>query len=92
MKYSKSYVMKKAWEIKRKSGKNLSESLKMAWNFTKAIVEIKEKEKKEDGTVWISFWFNYGKARAYIERSWYAKYQNGKGYFIDLTNGDLRLK
>lgn len=91
MKYNKSDIMKKAWEIKRKSGNTFSASLKMAWSLAKAILTMKKEDYVEDGTVDVRFWFNYGKARAYITRSWVSNFQNKKGYYVDLETGRVRL-
>lgn len=86
-KYNKSEIMKNAWTIVKKFGKKISEALKMAWNLAKAIVEMKENDYEPDGTVTYNFWFGYGKSRAYIKRDWVSKYQNGRGWFVNLETG-----
>lgn len=91
MKYNKKEVMKKAWEIFRKTTITFSEALKMAWKLVKGIAELKARDYEEDGIVTVKLWFNYGKARAYVTRNWVSKFQNNKGYYIDLITGLIRL-
>lgn len=91
MKYNKSKIMKTAWNILKKAGVSFSDALKMAWKLAKAVMTMKKEDYVENGTVEVRFWFNYGKARAYINRSWVSKYQNQKGYYVDLETGRVRL-
>lgn len=91
MKYDLSQIMKDAWKIVKKAGKNFSEALKMAWRLAKALVEVRKDDCEEDGTIEVSFWFNYGKARAYFTRSYVSIYQNKKRFYIDLETGLKRL-
>ena len=86
-KYNRSEIMKNAWTIVRNFGKNISEALKMAWNLAKAIIKMKEDDFEPDGKVTYKFWFNYGKCRAYVKRSWVSRYQDGRGWFVNLETG-----
>lgn len=91
MRYDLSQIMKDAWKIVKAVETKFSEALKMAWKLAKALVEVREDDCKEDGSIEINFWFNYGKERAYFKRSWDSKYQNNRGFYVDLQTGRVRL-
>lgn len=86
MKYNKSEIMKRAWEISRKLNNTFSEALKMSWKLAKTERELKERHCEPEGKVTFNLWANYDKVRAYYKCDWRSKYQNNKGNYIDLAS------
>ena len=87
MKYNKSEVMKRAWELHRKLNNTFSEALKMSWKIAKKEVELKEEYYEPEGKVTFNIWSNYGKIRAYYKCSWRSNYSNNKkNNYIDLAS------
>lgn len=84
MKYNKSEIFKKAWEIKRKLNNTLSVALKMAWMLAKTAMELRKEYEEPQGKVDFRIWANYGKIRAYYTCSFRSNYQNNKGFYVDL--------
>lgn len=78
MKYNFSKIMKRAWELVKKTGLTISEGLKKAWREAKRLKEqlirmleaIAEKANSHDNgyhyEVSVSEWENYGKSRTYF--------------------------
>lgn len=80
MKYDKSHIMKKAWQIRKSSKVNMSVALKAAWAIVKAE-NAAEKEGSECGwnyRVKTSVWEKYGKSRTYVETRTYTNAWNYK--------------
>lgn len=81
-KYDLRKIMKRAWELVKKAGMNISSGLKKAWEEAKTVMENKkeiiikklkavaaEKNSYDNGyhyEVSVSNWENYGKSRTYI--------------------------
>lgn len=84
MRYNRTEIMKKAWEIKRKLNNTLSIALKMSWVLAKKALALKEEYYELEGKVEFNIWARYGKVRAYYICSWKSDYQNNKGFYVDL--------
>ena len=56
----------------------------MSWILAKKALELKEEHDRPNGRVEFKIWANYGKVRAYYTCSWRSKYQNNKGFFVNL--------
>ncbi|MDU2491359.1 MAG: hypothetical protein E6X14_08190 [Clostridium celatum] len=82
--FDRAEIMKRAWEIKRKLKNTLATALKMSWILAKKALELKEEHDRPNGRVEFKIWANYGKVRAYYTCSWRSKYQNNKGFFVNL--------
>ena len=81
-KFNLSAIMKRAWELVKKSGETISSALKKAWREAKSIMEITrdyliaELERLADTRnsfdngfnyrVKVNDWENYGKSRTYL--------------------------
>lgn len=84
-KYNLSSIMKRAWELVKKSGMTISSGLKKAWEEAKemkkefeghAILKIKDAEYS------FNLWENYGKRRIYVG------YKGNKAFgYYDLLSG-----
>lgn len=79
MKYNRSEIMKRAWELVKKEGKTISEGLRQAWAEAKAvaikmidrvITELKDLIADAvdcyDYRISTNLWEKYGKSRTYI--------------------------
>ena len=77
-KYNLSKIMKRAWELVRKSGMTISSALKKAWKEAKSMREqlierlneiVCEKNSHDNGYHYeavVKDWENYGKSRTYF--------------------------
>lgn len=77
-KYDLSKIMKRAWEIVKKTGVKFVEALKFSWVIAKKEVELKKEWYADNGVVTWNIWCGYGKIRAYYKCSFMSKYQNNK--------------
>lgn len=87
MKYNLSEIMKRAWEVVRKTGTSFAAALKFSWACAKKALEIKTKEHREDEDCKVTFsvWAKYGKVRAYYRCNWWSNYSNSKSYnFVEM--------
>lgn len=84
MKFDRSSIMKQAWEIVRKLKNTISSALKMAWILAKKSVSLREEYYEMDGIVTFNIWSKGKYTRAYYTCSWKSKYQNSKGFFVEL--------
>lgn len=87
MKYNLSEIMKRAWEVVRKTGTPFTAALKFSWACAKKAAEIKAKEHREDKDYMVNFtiWSKYGKVRAYYRCNWWSNYTNSKSYnFVEM--------
>lgn len=84
MKYNKSKIMKKAWELRKENGIAMSEALKLAWAEAKGtLVEFKNNMKiVVDGVFYVlKRWTKAGHDRVYVNDGT----RKGCGY-IDIAN------
>ncbi len=84
MKYNKSEIFKKAWEIKRELKNTFSIALKMAWKLARKAMELRKEYQEPEGEVKFNIWSRYGKIRAYYTCSFRSRYQNNKGFYVNL--------
>lgn len=82
MKYNKSKIMKRAWELVKKSALAISEGLRQAWAEAKAPVKFKNGMRIQVGSAYYDLrrWTKYGNDRVYINDST----RKGAGY-VDLN-------
>mgnify|MGYP000848136080 CR=1 FL=1 len=85
MKFNKSKIFKKAWELKRALNKTLSVALKMAWALAKRAMKLRKEWDEPNGKIEFNIWAKYGKLRAYYTCSFRSNYQNNKGFYVDLA-------
>lgn len=78
MKYNRKEIMKRAWELVRKTGMFLAKALKASWFLAKKEIELKNEYACENGVVKFTIWSGYGKVRAYYTRDFVSKFQNSK--------------
>lgn len=84
-KYNLSKIMKRAWEVVRKTKMKFATALKFSWTIAKKEKELKEKWDEEDGIVTWNIWSGYGHIRAYYKCDWMCKYQNNKkNHFVEV--------
>ena len=84
MKYNRKAIMKRAWELVKKTGMFLAKALKASWFLAKKEIELKEEYNCNDGVVKFTIWSGYGKVRAYYTRDFVSKFQNSKNEFFAL--------
>lgn len=77
-KYDLSKIMKRAWEIVKKTGVKFAEALKFSWVIAKKEIELKKEWYADNGVVTWNIWCGYGKVRAYYKCNFMSKYQNSK--------------
>lgn len=95
MKYNKSNIMKRAWELVKTAGVTISTALKAAWATAKAVIAANEIAADCDwnNRVKVSDWAKYGKNRTYVAvrvytNAWNLKREIKVGYVNNLT-GEL---
>jgi len=92
MKFSRSTIMKNAWNIRRNANVDMSTALKAAWALAKAMIEA-ETIGEESGwnyKVSVKDWAKYGKNRTYVStriytNAWNLKHEYNIGYIDNMT-------
>lgn len=101
-KYNLSNIMKRAWELVKKAGLNMSEALKKAWKEAKNVKEKLNKVARiqKSGIQWseessyltFKLWERYNKKRVYINdyKGRTIGYLEGENDNITSLNGNSR--
>lgn len=95
MKYNKSNIMSRAWNIRRMNNVSMNVALKAAWAYAKEMIAAEEigKESGYDYYVSVNAWNKYGNSRTYIEtKTYYSHRKYRKSIYkcyIDNMTGDV---
>lgn len=82
------WVMKRAWDLRKTSGVDMSTALRAAWAIEKAMQAAHAQCDAEKFSVVPSHWEKYGKDRTYISINIYGKKFSKVSYgFVDNMTG-----